>query len=251
MIRELGIGSVAVPPLGCGNGGLAWQDVEPLIHRKFAAVPDVEVHVFPPVGAPPATTMRNAEPRPRMTPGRAALLALMGQYSGRAMGGPTLLETQKLAYFLQEAGEPLRLQFVGHHYGPYADGLRHVLRHLEGHYISGYGDGSSSVHEAEPLTLIGEASAAATAELGDRLDTRDRIQSVLDLVEGFESSYALELLATTHWILTHPSASNDPDGVVDAVRSWSPRKGRMFTAEHVRVAVDTLRDRGWAPQFVG
>ncbi len=85
--------------------------------------------------------MRVATKKPAMTPGRAALLGLLERY---AMPGYrlTLLEIQKLAYFLQAAGEPLRLNFVRGKYGPYAEPLHHVLQRLEGHFIRGYGDRS-------------------------------------------------------------------------------------------------------------
>ncbi len=86
------------------------------------------MHVYPPDGPPPAVAMRTTGARPRMTPGRTAL----PEHSARAMGGPTLIAAQKLAYFLQVAGEPLRLKLVGHRYGPCADGPRHVLRQLVG-----------------------------------------------------------------------------------------------------------------------
>jgi O-acetyl-ADP-ribose deacetylase (regulator of RNase III) len=50
-VRELGIGSVAVPALGCGHGGLDWSDVRPLIEQAFAAVPAVRVVLFEPTDA--------------------------------------------------------------------------------------------------------------------------------------------------------------------------------------------------------
>lgn len=162
LIRELSIRSIALPPLGCGNGGLSWSAVEPLIRRKLESVPDVDVQLYAPEGAPAAADMPNAEPRPAITAGRAALIAVMAQYARHAMGNPSLIETQKLTYFLQAAGEPLRLNFVGHHYGPYADKLRHVLKLLEGHYVTGFGDGSSPVQEAEPLSLLPGAEAEGT-----------------------------------------------------------------------------------------
>lgn len=57
VVRELGIISIAVPPLGCGNGGLRWDDVEPLIRSAFAAVPDVHLVLYPPAGTPAAADM--------------------------------------------------------------------------------------------------------------------------------------------------------------------------------------------------
>jgi uncharacterized protein YwgA len=52
----------------------------------------------------------------------------------------TLLEIHNLLYFIQIAGEPLRLKYKKAVYGPYAENLRHVLSLMNGHYISGYDD---------------------------------------------------------------------------------------------------------------
>lgn len=249
VVRALDIRSIAVPHLGCGNGGLSWSAVEPLIRHKFDAVPDVDVRLYPPEGAPSAANMPNAQASPAMTTGRAALIAVMAEYARHAMGDPSLIETQKLTYFLQTAGEPLRLSFVGHRYGPYADNLRHALSRMEGHYISGFGDGSSSVREAEPLSLLPGAEAAAQSVLVDHPDTAARIERVMRLVEGFESAYALELLATVHWVIQLGAESGAPDDVLAAVRMWSPRKGRMFASDHVLIAMQALQDRGWIPQL--
>lgn len=245
VVQEHGIRSIAIPPLGCGNGGLAWSDVEPLIRRKLEAIPEIDVLLYPPDGAPAAADMPVADQRPAMTPGRAALVAMMAEYARHAMGDPSSIETQKLTYFLQEAGEPLRLAFVGHHYGPYADNLRHVLQLLEGHFLSGFGDGSRAVPEAEPLTVLPGAEDAAQSVLAASPATAARIDRVMRLVEGFESAYALELLATVHWVIEHEADTRDSASIINAVREWSPRKGRMFTPEHIRVAMAALSERGW------
>ncbi len=248
VIREEGIRSVAVPPLGCGNGGLGWSAVEPLIRAKLEPLSDVEILLFPPSGAPASASMPTAERAPRMTAGRAALIGLLANYSRHALAEPSLIEAQKLMYFLQLAGEPLRLDFQGHHYGPYADNLRPVLRDVEGQYLSGFGDGSTPVQQAEPLTVLPGAEAAAQPVLERHPETKKRIDRVLELIEGFESAYALELLATVHWLLSRDE-NRDLDAVVAAVREWSPRKGRMFTPEHIRIAVDALESRGWVPEL--
>ena len=51
-VQRLGIASLALPPLGCGLGGLAWEAVKPRIEAAFADVPDVRVLLFEPTGAP-------------------------------------------------------------------------------------------------------------------------------------------------------------------------------------------------------
>jgi O-acetyl-ADP-ribose deacetylase (regulator of RNase III) len=138
-VRRLGVRSIAVPPLGCGLGGLDWREVRPMIEGAFAALPDVRVLLFEPAGTPKAKKMPVRTSRPHLTPARALFIKLMDAY-GALEYSRTLLELQKLAYFLQEAGEPLRLKYEAGHYGPYAANLNKVLDVMEGHFIRGYGD---------------------------------------------------------------------------------------------------------------
>jgi O-acetyl-ADP-ribose deacetylase (regulator of RNase III) len=236
-----------VPPLGCGNGGLDWRDVKPRIVAAFEEVPDVHVLVFAPEGAPVAAAIATAEQRPEMTPGRAALVKLIHRYSVQSFMAPGLIESQKLMYFLQVAGEPLRLNFAANRYGPYADNLRHVFNIVEGHFLSGYGDGSATVAESEPLTVLPGAAQEAQLMLENAGETRQRIDRVLELAAGFESAYGLELLATVHWLATHNAAVDDV-ALNKKVWEWSPRKARTFTAHHVRTALEALRTRKWLPE---
>lgn len=244
VINDLGITSVAVPPLGCGNGGLDWRYVEPKIYEAFSAIPEVEVLLFAPAGAPRAAEMTVAPLSPAMTSGRAALVDIISRYTNQAFAPPGLIESQKLMYFLQVSGEPLRLNFAAHLYGPYADNLRHVLTAIEGRFLSGYGDGSALVQEAEPLTVLPGAVEAANSVLEKQLETRGRVNRVLDLLSGYESAYGLELLATVHWLDAQRPELEDFE-FVERVRSWSPRKSRMFTEGHILTALATLRSQGW------
>jgi O-acetyl-ADP-ribose deacetylase (regulator of RNase III) len=246
VVSELSIRSLALPPLGCGNGGLQWSEVEPRIRAALDHLdPGVRIVLYPPGMTPRAAAMRTTSEPPAMTPARAALLRILTRYSERALEA-SLVEVQKLLYFLQVAGEPLRLNYVKAQYGPYADNLRHALLNLEGHYLVGFGDGSAKVAEAEPIRVLKGADSLADKALAPHPETIERIDRVLDLIEGFESAYGMELLASVHWI-THESAdaAADPDIAVPLVRSWTRRKGRMFTPDHVRVAWSALRDRGW------
>jgi O-acetyl-ADP-ribose deacetylase (regulator of RNase III) len=137
-VKRLSIRSIAVPPLGCGFGGLEWGLVRPMIEQAFAELPEVRVLLFEPKGAPPAKEMPIGTNRPKITPSRALFIRLMSAYATLDYS-QTLLEVQKLAYFLQEAGEPLRLKYEAGMYGPFAANLYKVLEVMEGHYIRGYG----------------------------------------------------------------------------------------------------------------
>jgi O-acetyl-ADP-ribose deacetylase (regulator of RNase III) len=246
VIRREDIRSIAVPPLGCGHGGLEWAEVEPLIRTKLGQLDGVDIRLYPPTGTPAAADMRTAGPAPRMTPGRAALVETIRRYSEVAVEGATPIAVQKLMYFLQISGEELSLRYESNHYGPYADNLRAVLREIEGHYLEGFGDGSARVEVSEPFRLLPGAREAASQALSERKATLGRIDRVMELTSGFESANSLELLATVHWIVVHPLAEGrSDDDVVTEVRRWSNRKARLFTPGQIHKALEVMRDRRW------
>jgi O-acetyl-ADP-ribose deacetylase (regulator of RNase III) len=241
-VRQRNIRSLAVPPLGCGLGGLDWADVKPLIVEAFAAVPDVRVILYEPAGAPATEAMAHSEEAPAMTPGRAALVGLVRRYmSGLMDPFVSLLEVHKLMYFAQEAGEPLKLKYVKALYGPYAENLRHVLTAIEGHLLSGYADGGDTPDKQ--LQLVPGAAEAADAFLATHPETKVRFERVAALVEGFETPFGTELLATVHWLLAHDRVPDDR--LVDAVYAWSDRK-RQFSPRQIELAREVLQNQGWA-----
>lgn len=240
-IGSRGIRSVALPPLGCGLGGLDWKDVRPRIERAMSALPEVEVILFEPAGSPPNS---KEEKLPTMTPGRAALLGLMNRYLAGLMDPfVSLLELHKLMYFMQEAGEPLKLDYAKAAYGPYAENLRHVLRRIDGYFVKGYADGGDSPEL--PIEALPDAVLAAERRLAELPDTRARFARVADLVDGFESPFGLELLSTVHWVATREGAANPQEATV-LVHAWNERK-KSFLPEQIAVAWHTLTTKGWIP----
>lgn len=242
-LRSRGIRSIAIPPLGSGLGGLDWSDVRPVIEAALQAVPDVRVRIYEPKGAPEADKMQHSKNVPAMTAGRAALVELMNRYV-RGLLDPTisLLEVHKLMYFMQEAGEPLKLKYVKAPYGPYAENLRHVLRAIEGHMVAGYADGGDAPEK--PLALVPGAVEEASAFLAAHDETRARFDRVGNLVEGFETPFGLELLSTVHWIAKHDDAPADADEVVSRIYAWNERK-KQFTPRQIGIALDVLANKGW------
>jgi O-acetyl-ADP-ribose deacetylase (regulator of RNase III) len=242
VVKKEHIRSIALPPLGCGNGGLNWGDVRPRIERAFSEVPEVTVQLFYPEGAPKADDMKIATKLPSMTPSRAVILELLSRY---ALPGYrlTLLEIQKLAYFLQEAGEPLKLDFQKQRYGPYAENLHFVLQRMEGHFVRGYGDRSRDVS----LDLYPEAVREAEQFLSADSDTHARLTRVSKLIEGYETPYGLELLSTVHWVAVHetPDAKRDPKSAISGVVSWNEHKRKTFTPERITSAWNRLLAEQW------
>jgi O-acetyl-ADP-ribose deacetylase (regulator of RNase III) len=245
-IKRLGIRSIAIPPLGCGNGGLDWSDVRPRIDAALAELPDVRVLLYPPGLVPDPSTMPNRTERPGMTMGRAALILLIDRYlKGLLDPVISLLEIHKLMYFMQEAGQPLKLKYEAKPFGPYARNLRQVLICLDTHYTQGYGDGKDN--PTTPIHLLPGAVEEAAAFLREDSEALARIDRVAGLIEGFEDPFGLELLSTVHWVMRHnPEASENPGVAVNAVQAWSPRKKQQLKREHLLRAWQRLRAQGWA-----
>lgn len=157
----------------------------------------------------------------------------------------TLLEIRKLLYFMQEAGEDLKLRYNKGVYGPYAENLRHVLTLMEGHYITGYGDAEDN--PSRQINLLPEVLPQAEGFIEDHPPTLHYFERVVDLISGFETPFGMELLSTVHWV----AIREDADAFQKAVSKtygWNKRK-QIFQEKHIRLAWDTLEEKGWLAHF--
>ncbi|TQS20988.1 macro domain-containing protein [Microbispora sp. KK1-11] len=246
VVRNYGLKSLAIPPLGAGNGGLNWNDVEPRIRTAFADMPDVVVHIYA-----PATGHREVDPpvKLRMTWGRALLLDLLRKYVRQRQAtepwedphGASHLEIQKLMYFANTVEPKLSLDFQPGRYGPYSEKVRHLIQNMEGAYLKGFGDGSDRVLDHTPIALTEHASAELDRYLNQRDSSNEEavVNTVLAFIEGFEGPYGVELLASTHWVAVREQAW-EPHYAAQAVRSWTKRKGRIYTDSRVKCALEHL-----------
>lgn len=243
VIVDRGIRSIAIPPLGAGLGGLEWPDVKALIRARLAELDDVEIIVYEPLNQAKPATSGVQHRRPRMTPGRAALLGLMGQYQLAALDPHlTLLAVHKLMYFLQAAGQELRLRFAPGPYGPYAENLRHVLSALEGHFISGFDREAADIPFMD-IHVAPEAYGQAEAFLQGDSETKANFNRVTNVIEGFESDFGLELLASVHWVAKGNPATTASQAQA-ALEAWSKRKA-MFELDHISAALERFREQNW------
>ena len=247
-IVEHNIRSIAIPPLGAGNGGLDWEDVRPRVWDALGDLDGVSVHVYAPSRAP-----RTVDERAnlRMSWGRALLLDLLQSYVRRRAvvepwedaSGASHLEIQKLMYLANEVEPKLRLDFKPGRYGPYSEQVRHLVQDMEGAYLAGHGDGSAAVLSLDPIAPTQRGLDELRAYRKDAGSTPDEsvVHRVLDQIAGYEGPYGLELLSSTHWVIRHGHAYDDAP---EQVRSWTRRKARIFTDQHVRHAAEHLEAIG-------
>jgi O-acetyl-ADP-ribose deacetylase (regulator of RNase III) len=249
VIVDQNIRSIALPPLGCGNGGLDWRVVRPLIERSLHDLSAVDVAVYEPT----SEYQNVAKPVgvEKLTPARALIAELVRRYWILGIEC-SLLEIQKLAWFLERemvaSGLPneLNLQFVAHRYGPYADRLKHLLDYLDGSYLRS----DVRIPDAKPTDVIAfndskkeVVAAYLRSEASSYLPALHRVSRRID---GFESPLGMELLATVDWLIAREHRRADLNDIKAGLREWpggpdaGERKLRLFDDRMLQLAIDRL-----------
>lgn len=237
-IRELGIKSVAVPPLGCGNGGLDWTDVRPLIEQAASQLPDVHFIIFGP--ADQSARPEQAHAPNDLTTGRASMMVAFAELEKFFGGHLTRLTAQKIAYFLQVLGIDFGLQFSKQQYGPYSATLHEAFKAMEAkHYISGY-----TSEDREVVVTSGTYAAADEYLKSKDVGVSDAIKRLSLLIEGYESPYGMELLASVHFLSVAEGITTQPD-MSRALESWNDHKRASFPEPAVTAALERLKEDGF------
>jgi O-acetyl-ADP-ribose deacetylase (regulator of RNase III) len=250
VIRNNGIHSVALPPLGCGNGGLEWSQVKREIEAAFAEIPEVDARVYAPI-----SEYQNAPKREGvhdLTPARALIAELVRRYSVLGLEC-TNLEVHKLAWFADRSvkrlglPDPLKLEFVADKFGPYADRLRHLLNSLDGSYLHC----EKRLADAGPLDLIwfedNERERVKTY-LGTSaaVSYQPALEATASVIDGFESPLGMELLATVDWLLIKQGCQPSVSAIRTALAGWAGgqaaarRKQKLFEDRLIQLAIDRL-----------
>lgn len=243
------IQSVAIPPVGAGNGGLDWSNVRTMVIDALADL-DCRVLVYEPTSQYQNVVKRDGVER--LTPARAMMAAIIRRYE--ILGSEcSILEAQKLAWFLAQAmrrlglSNPIASDFAANRYGPYSEQVRHLLNSLDGSYLAC----ERRVADARPFDRINFKSERAdrlTAYLttADAAPYRAAIDWVAESIDGFQSPHGLELLATIDWLHRRSNVPLDTDAMLPAIAGWpgpegaAERKAKVFTRPHVDVAVSHL-----------
>lgn len=234
-INKKQIKSIAIPPLGCGNGGLDWNEVKAIILKELELIDaKVEVIIYEPgFNNQEVKTKKEIE----LTPARAMLLTSLKNY--QVLGySINLLVVQKIAYFLQRFGEPLNLQYEKGYYGPYSHRLQHLAKYLNGYFLN------FKHEETKPSTSVYLRNLdKVEAYNKENLTTEqnNRLNEIQSLIEGFESPYGLELLATVDFIYQQENIE-DTEKVIEQIGNWTKRKKELMKSFHIKVAHQRLKE---------
>ncbi len=241
--------SIAIPPLGAGNGGLPWPAVKQQIELALADLTDIDILIYQPT----EHYLNVAKPQgvEILTPARAMMAEMVRRYWILGMEC-SLLEIQKLAWFLQRVIEkqqidnPLKLTFNARHYGPYADNLRHLLNNLDGSYLKC----DKRIADADPLDVIW-FDDSKYEQLQTYLHTQAKqylpvLMKTADIIDGFESPFGMELLSTVDWLLVRQGCQPQADAIIQSLyhwpagKKWGQRKAKLFDHRTINLALERL-----------
>ena len=250
VILEKSIRSIAIPPLGTGNGGLDWSVVKPRIDKALSTLEGVDVLVFEPTRQYHNVTKRRGVEK--LTPARALIAEVVRRYWVPGIEC-SLLEIQKLAWFLERAikqaglDNPLNLRFEASKYGPYADRLRHLLDSLDGSYLHC----EKRLADAGPADVIWfdesrKGNIQAYLGTGEARQYSPALERVGEIIEGFQSPLGMELLASIDWLLSEGGCEPELDSIKTGLRHWpggkqaAERKQRLFDDHMIQSAIERL-----------
>lgn len=244
------VASIAIPPLGAGNGGLEWPVVREQIEQALADLEDVHILVYEPTRR--YQNVAKSTGVEKLTPSRALIAELVRRYWVLGMEC-SFLEIQKLAWFLERVIEaqhienPLKLEFASSNYGPYADKLRHVLEALDGSYLKS----DKRIPDSNPLDVIwfdDEKREFVNAYLSTEAKAYlPALELTTRIIDGFESPYGMELLATVDWLIQREDCEPTVSAIVRGIKNWpagkkwAARKERLFDQRAIGIALDRLQ----------
>lgn len=245
------IRSIALPPLGAGNGGLDWKEVKQEIIEKLSDLESVDVWVYE-----PTDKYQNVAKRAgleKLTPARALIAEMIRRYWVLGIEC-TYLEVQKLGWFLERAfadlkieTDPLNLQFQADRYGPYSDRLRHLLDGLDGTYLHC----NKRLSDAGPSdTIWFDEERRKFLDLYLQQVESAPLRAALDYaaqrIDGFQSPLGMELLATVDWLIDKEHIGSDTKSIRRALASWpagraaGERKLKLFDERLISMALEQL-----------
>lgn len=220
IIHKYDIKSIAIPPLGAGNGGLDWYRVKDLIVSKLSSL-DCDIVVFE-----PGYEAISAEKKVTLTQARALLVYMLDRVQ-REGNEATAFSAVKSVYFLQKFGAEkiFNMKFEKYIYGPYCDQVRHVLHAIDGGYIRGFADMTKKPFE--PFDVIPEKMSEVKYKVESDILLNDIVTRTCQFLDGFWDDFSLELMSSVDYLISvRPDASVDE--VYDLLGAWNERKKKLF-----------------------
>jgi len=223
VINKNKISSIAIPPLGSGNGGLQWHKVKSILESRLSDL-ECSITIYEPNDQ--VREVLNKE-RVKLTPARGMLLYMLFDL---VRNGEFVSEfsSEKVCYFLQRFGgeEYFKLKYTPNFYGPYSGKVKHVLNYLNGSYIMGYG--GKDKKPFDELSLLTDSESQVYKYINENENLKEIVEKTSAFLKGFYSLFGLELLSTVDFI-GNKNKTSDEAIISTELANWSNRKKTLFS----------------------
>jgi O-acetyl-ADP-ribose deacetylase (regulator of RNase III) len=241
LISEYKINSIAIPPLGCGNGGLKWEKVKQLIEKYLSGLKEVDIQIYEPNDEiKEMLKKQELQEEIRLTSARAMLLYSMFYYESLGENS-SLFVANKLSYFLKRLGEKSfsKVKFTASHYGPYSVQIEHMLHLVNGKYIKGLEQMNTKPFETIELQYDRAFEISEFVKFKLSSEQNQILKNLIKLIDGFQSALSLEILATVDFIRKDMPNAKKKD-VINKIKKWSYRKQELFKEKYIDIALKHL-----------
>ena len=226
LIFELGIKSIAIPPLGSGNGGLNWPEVKRVIESTLEGIADaVDIFIFEPSGNSYSLTPAK-EPKLSMS-----AYVLMKIKSNLNRFGTIRL--QKTCYFMDLFSSNKFFKFKKHKYGPYdhaIDVISRDIREFQNYH------GTASTEEAEIILYNKIVSESVENKMAEVMPNLLR---ACEFVNTVRTNTELECLSTICFLI-ETNGSLFAEEIVAGFKEWSEDKARRFSEGMIYNGINRL-----------
>ena len=250
-IAEWGITSLALPPLGCGNGGLEWSEVGPLIWHKLHRLP-IDVEVYAPYGTPKSEltgeflsgpSQMSLEGKGRkhkaLKPEWIVLMEVLRELEAQPYANPvgrTIF--QKISYVVTEMGVPTGFKFSKGSYGPFSGDVKLALHDFANR------NWLNEQHLGRMIALrVSPQYLKDRAQYQEQIDRYQRkINKAVDLFSRIKSTEQAEEVMTVFFAARQLKAKRNGDAaeqdlqdyILDWKKSWRTDEKREAVASAIR-----------------
>lgn len=236
-IVEYNIKSIAIPPLGCGNGGLQWTKIKEMMENYLSKFEDVNILIYE-----PSNTIKEVLKKQdynsdiKLTNARALILYALFYYE-TAGEYSSLFVANKIAFFFKRLKEPsfAKLTFVQDYYGPYSVGVNHLIKSLDGKYLKGMRQMTAKPFEKLELNYEKKQEVSDYVRTKLKSEQIERLKKLIRLIDGFQSALSLEILASVDFIRSENMNISEEDAIL-LIKKWSDRKNRLCREKYISIA---------------
>lgn len=227
-LPKLNVKVIAIPPLGCGNGGLEWEKVRQIIESKIGEVSEkYQILIYEPKGS----YVQKVKKAPKLTVSSLIIMKLKMKTNSK-----TKLRLQKAAYFMNVFAKEDYFTFQRHKYGPYAHAIDIIGRDI-GEYQQFYNlKDTQTTYDMVYQTICSENTTKVLKRLSPAIDR------ATEYVNGIETDHDLEGVSTVLFLVKTMGTGRTKSQLISDFKAWSEDKASRFSEKEIERYIDILED---------